>query len=376
MKQMPTHNLQFHQRTEATIQSLQTQIGQLANAINQNQSPAASSSTLPSQTVPNPNSHGKNVSAITLRSRKQVDPPERLAIKAPPPTDETCPSDTSEPTPPPTVPFPHRLSQSKKLAELPLEKEILDTFRKVEVNIPLQDAIRQIPKYTKFFEGIVHKKRRLAGHERVSLSKNVSALIQPMPPKCKDPGTFSVPCIIGNCKFDDCMLDLGVSINVMSTSVFKSLGLGPLKATSVVIQLANRSNAHPAGLVEDVSVKVNELIFPTDFYILEMEGELGCSRSPIILGRPFLKTARTKIDVHSGTMSMEFGDNIVKFNIFDAMRQPRDDHFVLRIDVIDDVIEKYLESMHETCIANDLSCGIDLKLSDASVLSCDCDTHS
>jgi len=56
--------------------------------------------------------------------------------------------------------------------------------------------------------------------------------------------------------------------------------------------------------------------------------------------------------------------------------KPRDDHFVLRIDVIDDVIEKYLESMHETCIANDLSCGIDLKLSDASVLSCDCDTHS
>jgi len=68
-----------------------------------------------------------------------------------------------------------------------------------------------------------------------------------------------------------------------------------------------------------VLVRVNELIFPANFYILEMKGDSTCSKSPIILGRPFLKTAKTKIDVHCGTMSMEFGDNVVKFNIFDAM---------------------------------------------------------
>jgi len=75
---------------------------------------------------------------------------------------------------------------------------------------------------------------------------------------------------------------------------------------------------HPAGLV-DVLVRVNELIFPTDFYILEIEGDSVFSKSTIILDRPFLKTTRTKIDVHSSTMSMEFGDNVIKFNIFDAM---------------------------------------------------------
>lgn len=58
---------------------------------------------------------------------------------------------------------------------------------------------------------------------------------------------------------------------------------------------------------------MNELIFPTDFYILEMEGESSSNKTPLILGRPFLKTARTKIDVHAGILSMEFGDSIVRF---------------------------------------------------------------
>ena len=85
-------------------------------------------------------------------------------------------------------------------------------------------------------------------------------------------------------------------------SVFNSLGLGPLHAIGVVIQLANRSNAYPVGLIEDVVVQVGELIFPGNFYILEMEGESPTTRAPLILGSPFLKIARTKIDVHAGTL--------------------------------------------------------------------------
>ena len=81
-------------------------------------------------------------------------------------------------------------------------------------------------------------------------------------------------------------------------------------------------------------MRVGELIFPTDFYILEIEGESPTTRAPLILGRPFLKTARTKIDVHAGTLSMEFGDSIVQFNIFDAMKHPMEEHFVFNIDVL------------------------------------------
>jgi len=78
------------------------------------------------------------------------------------------------------------------------------------------------------------------------MGENVSALIQrKLPPKCKDPGSFSIPCKIGNSKFESAMADLGASINVMSNLVFRTLNLGPLKETNVIIQLADRSNAYP-----------------------------------------------------------------------------------------------------------------------------------
>ena len=72
--------------------------------------------------------------------------------------------------------------------------------------------------------------------------------------------------------------------------------------------MANRSVAHPVGLVDDVLVRVGKWIFPADFYILDMEEGFSHGSAPIILGRPFLKTARTKIDVHAITLSMEFDD--------------------------------------------------------------------
>ena len=106
-----------------------------------------------------------------------------------------------------------------------------------------------------------------------------------------------------------------------------------------MIQLANRSNAHPTGLIEDVLVRVNELIFPANFYIFEMERKSLSSKPPIILGRPFLKTTRTKIDVHVGTLSMEFGDNIMYFNIFNATKHLVEEHSILRIYVISDLVD-------------------------------------
>ncbi|XP_073219729.1 uncharacterized protein [Cicer arietinum] len=138
------------------------------------------------------------------------------------------------------------------------------------------------------------------------MGRNFSVIIQPMPHKCKDPGTFFIPCTICNSQFKNYMLDLRAFINVMPTSIFNSLALGPLQSTSVTIQLANRRNARPTRLVEDILVRVNELIFHVDFCILDMEGENKSNMTPIIFDRPFLKTVRTKIDVHVGTLSMEF----------------------------------------------------------------------
>jgi hypothetical protein len=75
------------------------------------------------------------------------------------------------------------------------------------------------------------------------------------------------------------------------------------------------------------------LVFPADFYVLDMEN--GDQTASILLGRPFLKTSKTKVDVHSGTLTMKFNGEIVKFNIYDAMKYPGDDNLVYSIDVID-----------------------------------------
>jgi len=191
--------------------------------------------------------------------------------------------------------------KTKKMEEL--DKEILNTFKKVEINIPLLDAVRQIPKYAKFLKELCTHKRRIMDKEVVNMGRNVSSLIKKpavrMPQKCKDPDMFFVPCIIGSTKFDNAMLDLRDSINVMPLSVFTSLHLGPLKSTGVVIQLANRSTVNPVGVLEDVLVRVDKLIFPTDFYILNMKDDEGMSSTIIILGRPFMMTTHTKIDVHA-----------------------------------------------------------------------------
>ncbi|XP_042379918.1 uncharacterized protein LOC121972299 [Zingiber officinale] len=216
-------------------------------------------------------------------------------------------------------------------------QDLVKLFSKVEVNVSLLTMIKQIPKYAKFLKDLCVHKKKLKGNELISMGKNVSALLQPVPQKCEDLEVFTVPCVIGDCIFEDAMLDLGASINVMPKSVFQSLRIGSLQPTGVVIHLANRSQAHPAGVIEDVLVKVRELIFPTDFYVLDMEGDVLANRSPLILGRPCLKTARTKIDVYARTLSMEIGDTVVQFSIFEAMKHPREDHSILSLDISEEL---------------------------------------
>ncbi|KAL0445392.1 UNVERIFIED_CONTAM: hypothetical protein Slati_2261900 [Sesamum latifolium] len=108
------------------------------------------------------------------------------------------------------------------------------------------------------------------------------------------------------------MGDLGTSINVMPLAIYESLNVDPLKEKRVVLQLADCSIVYPEGVLEDVLVKANELVFPADFYVLDMMGDNSPSSTSILLGRPFLKTSKTKIDVDDGILSMEF-DNEVYF---------------------------------------------------------------
>ncbi|KAG8502484.1 hypothetical protein CXB51_000345 [Gossypium anomalum] len=237
-----------------------------------------------------------------------------------------------------------RLNQCRKSKE---DKEILETFRNVEINLPLLDAIRQIPRYAKFLKELCTNKRKLTGNEKVSVGENVSAVLQrKMPVKCKDRGMFAIPCKIGHLGIKKAMCDLGASINVMPYSIYESLNAGFLTKTDVTIQLADRSIVHPEGVLEDVLVKVNGLIFPADFYVIKMEEDNAPGSSDILLGRPFLSTANTKIDVRSGTLTMEFDGEIVKFNVYSTISHPSEVLDVNRVDIIDSSVEKTFESSY------------------------------
>ncbi|XP_057248596.1 uncharacterized protein LOC125494983 [Beta vulgaris subsp. vulgaris] len=257
---------------------------------------------------------------------------------------------SNKPDPRKIVPFPSRFANSRKEE---LDNDILRTFRKVEINIPLLDAIKQMPKYAKFLKDLWTNKRKIQSGEKVCVGENVSAVIQKkIPPKCKDPGMFSIPCKIGNYELKRCMLDLGASISVMPKSIYKSLNLGPLSKTNVVIQLADRSQAYPLGVLEDVLVQVNELVFPVDFYIFDMGDTLESIDVPLLLGRPFLKIAKAKIDVSEGTISFEFDGEMIKLNIYDAMRYPSnilDVNFVDCIDEVDCIKQENFNRVYELC---------------------------
>ncbi|KAK4401042.1 hypothetical protein Sango_1210300 [Sesamum angolense] len=111
-----------------------------------------------------------------------------------------------------------------------------------------------------------------------------------------------------------------------------------LESQGVVIQLADRSIAYPVGVLEDILVQVNELIFPADFYVLDMTENTSPNSTSILLGRPFLKTSKTKIDVDARILSMEFDNEVVSFNIGGVTQNSSDIHSVFLIDFIDPLV--------------------------------------
>ncbi|XP_024990639.1 uncharacterized protein LOC112524928 [Cynara cardunculus var. scolymus] len=200
---------------------------------------------------------------------------------------------------PPYVPFPQRLRNQKEELQF---KKFLDVFKALHINIPLVEAIEQMPSYVKFLKDILSMKKKLSEYETVALTEGCSALLtNKIPPKLKNPGSFTIPCSIGGKEIGKALCDLGTSINLMPLSVFNTLGIREARSTTVTLQLANKSIAYPKGKIEDVLVQVDKFIFPADFIILDFEADKDI---PIILGRPFLATGRTLIDVQKGELTM------------------------------------------------------------------------
>ncbi|XP_017431946.1 uncharacterized protein LOC108339321 [Vigna angularis] len=192
-----------------------------------------------------------------------------------------------------------------------------------------------MPSYAKFLKELLTKKRKYIEEKIIEVQGNCNAIIQKLlPPKLKDPRSFTIPCTIGNISVGRALIDLGASINLMSLSMFKKIEGLELKPTRMTLQLANRSLNYPYGVVEDVLVKVDKFLFPVDFVIIEMEEDVNV---PLILRRPFMKTARVLIDVENGKLKVRVQDEEVNFDVFEAMSYPKDDKACFQFDTLDEV---------------------------------------
>ena len=334
----------------SSIHNLEVQMGQLANSLTMR-----NQGSLPSNTEKNPK---EQLKAITLRSGTEIRTPkatvdyeqekkkdeekvqedewievqvekeqeEEQVIEKPPPQ--------VKPYKPP-APYPQRLKKQEHDQQF---AKFLERFKALHINMPLVECLSQMPKYAKFLKELISNKKKLQECETITLTKECSAIISnKLPLKRKHPGSLTIPCSVGNLKFQRALCDSGASINLMPLSVYRKLGLGEAKPTSIKLQLADRTVKEPEGIVEDVLVKAGKFIFPVDFVVLDFEED---EEVPLILGMPFLYTARAIIDVYDGTLTLRVGDESCKFNMYETMKYPYDEDFCMRVEVIDECVNE------------------------------------
>ncbi|RVW87262.1 hypothetical protein CK203_037166 [Vitis vinifera] len=207
-------------------------------------------------------------------------------------------------------PFPQALHGKKGIKNA---SEILEVLRQVKVNIPLLDMIKQVPTYAKFLKTCV-------------LSKEV---------------------MIGGKVVEKALLDLGASVNLLPYSVYKQLGLGELKPTSITLSLADRSVKIPRGIIEDVLVQVDNFYYLVDFVVLNTDPLVKeANYVPIILGRPFLATSNAIINCRNGLMQLTFGNMTLELNIFHMSKKlitPEEEEGPEEVCIIDTLVEEHCD---------------------------------
>ena len=323
---------------------LETQISQVAQNTSVQVAPGGQ---FPGQTQPNPKGQANS---ITLRSGTAYEGPRNpnLSTSEKPMEDATPKDQVEEPEKPekqskpevekntqqpykPPIPFPQRLKNTKVENQY---QKFIKVIEKLHVEIPFTEAITQIPSYAKFLKDILTNKRRLDDPKPLechSISENKLAK------KDKDPGSFSIPCILGNHMIDKAFLDLGASVSLMPLAVCKRLKLGELQPTKMSLQLADRSVKYPMGILEDIPVKIGQLYIPTDFVVMDIKEDEDI---PILLGRPFLSTAGAIIDVKKGKLTFEVGDEKIEFILSKFLMAPVIGDACYAIDIIDECVNE------------------------------------
>ncbi|GKA24405.1 reverse transcriptase domain-containing protein [Tanacetum coccineum] len=337
----------------------------------QNQNSSGSGS-LPSNTVANSR---RDVKAITTRSGVAYDRPtipptpspfpkevereteakkdkvkntslESIAHVQPPVVQDPIlePEVALKPKPKPSIPYPSRLNDQKLRKKANNEMlKFLQIFQILHFDISFADALLHMLKFASTFKSLLSNKENLFKLANTPLNENCSAmLLKKLPKKLGDPSKFLIPCDFP--ELDECLafVDLGASINLMPLSVWKQLSLPELTSTRMTLELANRSVAHPKGVVEDVFVKVGKFYFTADFVVVDYDVD---PQVPLILGRPFLRTARALIDVYGEELTLRVDDEAITFKVGQTLRYSRNCETVNQVNVIDVACEEYAQEV-------------------------------
>nr|GEY54917.1 reverse transcriptase domain-containing protein [Tanacetum cinerariifolium] len=318
-----------------------------------NTTSTSGSGPFPSNTIANPKGELK---AMTTRSGLVLDgtsipmPPLFINPKEDERAEETLTDpELGEDPLHPNIPYPSRMQKQKQQDkdEIQIHK-FWQMFKQLHINITLADALIMILKYQKMLKALLSNKEKLLELVNTPLNESCSAVIlKKLPEKLRDPGKFLILCGFSKLKCK-ALANLGASINLMPLSVSKKLGLPELISTHMTLELANQAIFTLAGIARDVFVSVGKFTFPADFVIVDYESD---PRVPLILGRPFLWTARALIGVHGEEMILHDGDERLTLNMrhntSSYSNQPQKESINM-INIYNDSCEDYLEDFFAT----------------------------
>ncbi|GKE59209.1 reverse transcriptase domain-containing protein [Tanacetum coccineum] len=269
------------------------------------------SGSLPSNTVANPRG---DLKAITTRSGISYDgppiPPQssflpKVVKQEPEVTKDTVQPSTKnikpsvvqiqapidEPVvslkPKPSIPYPSRANK-QKLCEKDdnLALKFVEIFKELHFELSFADALLHMPKFASMFKSLVNNKEKLFDLAKTPVNENCSAVIlKILPEKLGDPSKFLIP-------YD-------------FSELVECLALADL----------DRSTTSPSDIAKDVFVKVGKFHFPADFVVVDYVVDPWV---PLILGRPFLRTARALIDVYGEELTLRVDDEAKLVNRIDV----------------------------------------------------------
>ncbi|XP_070021774.1 uncharacterized protein [Nicotiana sylvestris] len=145
-----------------------------------------------------------DIDEAEVETQDTVNPSMEYVIDIP----EPVVPETKAPLPRPPPPYPQLLAKQKSDNQF---KKFIDMMKSLTINVPLAEALEQIPVYAKFMKDLLRKKRSMEC-ETIKITHHVSSIVHSMAPKLEDPRAFTIPCTLGSADFAKALCDFGASI--------------------------------------------------------------------------------------------------------------------------------------------------------------------